>query len=55
MPRLWWRAHSSSWFIRLIRLVEQEVGGQLLILIACEVRLNDLIPLKPETAQLYKC
>jgi hypothetical protein len=34
----------------IIRLVEKEIGGELLIFIAGEVRLNDLVTAEPEAA-----
>lgn len=38
--------------LRLVRLVEEEVGGQLLVLIASEVGLDDQVTLEAEAAQL---
>jgi len=46
MLRLQQKARSSGWLIGLVRLVEQEVRCQFFVLIAREVRLNDLIPLE---------
>jgi hypothetical protein len=36
---------------RILGLVEEEVGGQLLVLVAREVGLNDKVALKAETTQ----
>jgi len=41
---------SCSRLIRLVRLVEQEVGRQLLVLVAGEVGLDDHVSLETETA-----
>lgn len=40
----------STALLRLIRLIEEEVGGQLLVLIACKVCLNNKIALEAEAA-----
>lgn len=42
--------HLLRTLLRLIRLVEEEVRGQLLVLIACEVGLDDEIALEAEAA-----
>jgi hypothetical protein len=38
--------------LRLVGLVEEEVGGQLLVLVAGEVGLDDQVTLEAETAKL---
>lgn len=38
--------------IVIVGLVEEEVGGKLLVLVACEVSLNSLFAAKSQTAKL---
>ena len=38
--------------ITIVRLVEEKVGGQFFVLVACEVSLNDLFAGEAETAEL---
>ena len=51
-----WRSRllPASRIVRLIWLIEQEVRGQLLVLIAGEVGLDDHVALEAETAQLLQ-
>jgi len=38
--------------LRILRLIKEEVGCKLLVLVACEVGLDDKISLESETAKL---
>ena len=38
----------------ILRLIEEEICGQLLVLVASKVGLNDQVTLEPETAKLQK-
>jgi hypothetical protein len=40
--------------LHILRLVKEEVGCELLVLVACEVGLNDKVSLESETAELFK-
>ena len=44
-------ARSRRLVILIIRLFEEEVGGQFLVLVASEVGLDDLVPREAESAQ----
>lgn len=39
--------------VLLIGLIEEEVGGKLLVLVACKVSLDGLVAVETETAQLF--
>lgn len=45
--------HGSPAFIPLFRLVEQEVGSQLLVLVAGKVSLDNKVTFEAQTTQLY--
>jgi hypothetical protein len=40
--------HKSLLLVWILRLIEEEVGGQLLVLVACKVSLNDKVALEPK-------
>jgi hypothetical protein len=44
-----------TWLIRLIGLVEEEVCGKLLVLVAGEVGLDNILALEAEAAKLLIC
>ena len=46
-------ARASRLLVIILGLVEEEVGGQLLVLVAGKVGLDDKISLEAEAAQLY--
>jgi hypothetical protein len=40
--------------LHILRLVEEEIGCELLILVACKVGLNDKVSLESEAAKLWQ-
>ena len=41
--------------IIVLWLIEQEVGCELLVLVACEISLDGKVTLKAEAAELHQC